>query len=134
MSAVSAAALPQTMNIQGRLSDASGTPVASADYNINFTIYSTDSGGTELWSESRTVSVSNGFYDIVLGTVTPIALPFEDQYYLGIKVGSDSEMTPRVKLTAVPYSFISYNISCTDCIGPGQISDDYVFNTGDNMT
>ena len=42
--------------------------------------------------------------DVVLGTVEGIDLPFNEQYYLGIKVESDDEMTPRFEMTSVPYA------------------------------
>ena len=38
--------------------------------------------------------------------MTPIiSLPFGLPYYLGIKVGADPEMTPRIPLTSVGYAF-----------------------------
>lgn len=134
ISGVTFAAVPQTLNIQGRLTDSTGAPVTSGDYSINFTIYSSSSGGTGLWSEVKTVTVSNSFYDIILGTTTPITLPFNNQYYMGIKVGSDSEMTPRINLTAVPYALVSYNVTCTQCLDTTQIKDIYVLNTGDSIS
>jgi hypothetical protein len=55
------------------------------------------------------VTVSQGVYNVVLGASdllpNPIALPFDQQYYLGVKVGSDPEMTPRIPLTSVGYAF-----------------------------
>jgi len=41
----------------------------------------------------------------VLGNTTPISIPFDAQYYLGVKVGSDAEMSPRRQLTSVGYAF-----------------------------
>ncbi len=33
-----------------------------------------------------------------------------DSLYLGIKVGADAEMTPRIRFTAVPYAFNSQSL------------------------
>jgi len=102
-----AAQIPQTMGVQGKLTDSSGVNV-SGSFNMVFKIYNNVSGGTALYdSGTQAVSVnSNGFYSAVLSNVN---LTFEEQYYLGIAVGSDAEMTPRINLTSSPYSFKSNN-------------------------
>jgi len=50
---------------------------------------------------------SNGIYNIVL---TNVNLNFFTQYYLGVAVGNDSEMTPRINLTSSPYAFEAKNV------------------------
>ena len=64
-----------------------------------FTIYNVStSGGTPLWTETHSVTVSQGVYSVILGegsTPNPINLPFDTTYYLGVQVGADPEMTPR---------------------------------------
>jgi hypothetical protein len=49
--------------------------------------------------------VNQGVYSVNLGDVFPLILPFDKPYYLGVKVGTDSEMTPRRELTSVSYAF-----------------------------
>jgi hypothetical protein len=52
------------------------------------------------------VTVNNGIYNVNLGDVNTItSLPFGLPYYLGVKVGTDPEMTPRIPLTSVGYAF-----------------------------
>ncbi|HIH62710.1 MAG TPA: hypothetical protein HA283_00280 [Nanoarchaeota archaeon] len=51
---------------------------------------------------------SNGIYNIVL---TNVNLNFSTQYYLGVAVGNDSEMSPRINLTSSPYAFEAQNVS-----------------------
>jgi len=46
---------------------------------------------------------SDGIYSVILSSID---LDFSSQYYLGLKVESDSEMTPRINLTSSPYSFL----------------------------
>ena len=44
-------------------------------------------------------------FSVNLGSVSSIDLPFDTQYYLGITVGSDNEMTPKQALSSVAYAF-----------------------------
>lgn len=97
------AAVPEKISYQGNLTNSLGAPVTGSVQMV-FSIYSVDTGGTALWSETQTVIVSNAAYSVVLGSVTPLSLPFDNQYYLGVKVGTDAEMTPRRPLTSIGYS------------------------------
>jgi hypothetical protein len=98
------AAPPQTIAYQGFLTSNTGVPV-NANMSMVFSLYNVANGGTALWSETQSVTVTNGVYTVVFGNITQITLPFDAQYYLGVKVGTDAEMTPRPPLTAVPYAF-----------------------------
>jgi trimeric autotransporter adhesin len=97
-------AVPGTINYQGYLTDSAGTPI-NATVSIVFSLYDTASAVTPLWSETQNVVVASGVYNVNLGAVNPIALPFDAQYFLGVKVGADLEMTPRIPLTSVGYAF-----------------------------
>jgi len=100
------AAVPNLINYQGVLTDSSGTPV-NGTVSMVFSIYSVPTGGSALWFETQNVSVTDGIFSVNLGEVTPIDLPFDSQYYLGVRIGSDSEMVPRIKMTTAPYAFMS---------------------------
>ena len=109
-----ALAIPQTFNINGKLTDTTNSPL-SGTYTFNFSIYSAATGGTHLWT-SNAMSVttdSNGIYNVILNSIN---LEFADQYYLGIKVGTDAEMSPRLNLTSSPYAFRAQNVSATGII------------------
>jgi len=60
------AAIPTTMDFQGFLTDPSGNPI-NGNQSVTFTIYDAVSGGNNLWTETQTVSVSNGLFNAVLG-------------------------------------------------------------------
>ena len=93
-----------TLSIQGILKRANGAAVEDGAYNMVFKLYTTETGGTALWNETQSgVEVSNGIYSTVLGVVTPLTLPFDQLYYLGVSVGS-TELTPRILLTSAPYA------------------------------
>ncbi|PWB71579.1 hypothetical protein C3F09_07595 [candidate division GN15 bacterium] len=102
-------AVPGIIAYQGRLTTPSGTAVPDGNYLIRFAIYSASAGGTVLWdNDYRTVAVSGGLFTYNLGdsVALPITLFASDTArYLGIKVGADPEIVPRVKLNTVPFSF-----------------------------
>ncbi|MFQ6008616.1 MAG: hypothetical protein ACE5K8_06645 [Candidatus Zixiibacteriota bacterium] len=101
------ASVPGMINVQGKLTDQSGQPVPDAIYGITFSIYDVSSGGSALWQETRMVDVTDGLFSILLGQ--SVAIPpslFDDTaLWLGIKVGAESEMTPRQRLSTAPYAF-----------------------------
>jgi len=96
--------IPKTLNIQGKLTDSSGSAL-TGNYNFSFKIYNESTGGTKLWEENQTLAVQDGIYDAILGSSVALTLDFDRQYYLGIQVGTDSEMTPRLNLTSTPYTY-----------------------------
>lgn len=99
------AAPPQTIAYQGYLSTSAGTPVNGA-VTITFSLYTAPAVETALWSETQAgVQVTNGVYAVILGTVTPLTLAFDRQYWLGVKIGADAEMSPRHALASAPYAF-----------------------------
>lgn len=95
--------VPQKINYQGYLSSAVGVPI-NGTVQMVFSIYNAAAGGDALWTETQNVTVSRGVYNVNLGEVTPIALTFDIPYYLGITVGSDSEMVPRNPFASVGYA------------------------------
>ena len=78
--------IPQKMNYQGYLTDSGGTPVHGM-VTMVFSIYDVSTGGPALWSETQNVTVNQGVYSVSLGDATPINLPFDAQYYLGLGLG-----------------------------------------------
>ncbi len=88
--------------IQGRLTDASGNPL-DGNYSMTFRLYDVYSGGTALCQDANTVKVDNGLFTTAMkATDCPIN---GQNLYLGIKVGTDPEMTPRQHVDNVPYAW-----------------------------
>ncbi len=104
------AGVPQTMNYEGRLSNSSGPVNGTA--LMTFSLYSTSSGTTSLWTETQNTTVTNGVFNAVLGTINaiPSSVFANDQLWLGIKVGTDPEMTPRQQLASVGYARVSETV------------------------
>ena len=99
------------INFQGKLVTSSGTNVADSNYSVTFSLYTVSTGGTALASETDSVSTTNGIFQVTFSSLLS-GVDF-NQYplYLGIKVGSDAEMTPRILFTAVPYAFESQQVN-----------------------
>ncbi len=98
--------IPRLMRFQGSLNDSNGMPLEGA-FTVSFRIYDRDIGGIPLWQETQSnINIEEGLFNAELGIITPLnALPFDRQYWISVKPGYDSEMTPRFKLTGAPYSF-----------------------------
>lgn len=134
-----ATGINKQINFQGKLVNANGTNVANGNYNMEFKLYDAASGGTTLWTETRLnnnsqgVPVTDGVFQVNLGSITPLpgSVDFNtDNIYLGINVGStngtctpfsncspDGEMTPRIRFTAAPYAF---NADALDGLSAGN--------------
>src|SRR5262245_8517100 len=81
------AAVPSTISYQGVLTDAGGGIVPDGTHSFTFKIYDVASGATPaLWTETHaSVPITSGRFAVLLGDAgTPIALPFNVQYWLGI--------------------------------------------------
>jgi hypothetical protein len=100
------AQVPNAINYQGLLTDASGNP-ADGTFTIVFGIYSSAAGGTALYSETQSLAVRRGVLTALIGSVTP--LPPEvfaegGERFLEITVNGTT-LTPRRPFTSVPYAF-----------------------------
>src|SRR3989304_3199766 len=102
--------IPKLISYQGVLKDASGN-IVTGDFPMKFKIYNDPTGGSALWTEIQAVAVANGLFSIQLGSINPITtVPFDRIHYLGITVGTGSELTPRTLLSPSPYSFMTMNV------------------------
>jgi hypothetical protein len=92
-----------SLSIQGVLRQPSGKAVADGNYSITFSFYTVEVGGSPIANgiKIQNVEIKDGLYN---ANVDISGIPFNAQYYIGIKVGSDPELAPRAKLTAAPYA------------------------------
>jgi hypothetical protein len=96
-------AIPHLINYQGMLTDDLGDPL-TGPYNLTFRIYDDTTDGNLEWSEIQSgVQVEQGLFNLILGQVTPLALPFDEKYWLEVQV--DSDIMPRIKFTSVGYAY-----------------------------
>ncbi len=95
--------VPEYLNMQGRLTDASGFPVADDTYQLTFRLYDAASGGALLWTEVNSVVTTEGVFSAELGHNTMLDPIFNMPYWVSVQVESDAEM-PRLPLNSVPYA------------------------------
>jgi len=99
------AQIPRVLSYQGVFSDTLGTLKPDGTYSFTFKLYDFPSGGAAVWSETKDLEVKGGVFSTQLGNMTPFASQsFDVPFWLGITVGSDPEIVPRVALSSVPYS------------------------------
>ncbi|MFH1218619.1 MAG: hypothetical protein V1679_02155, partial [Candidatus Peregrinibacteria bacterium] len=104
---VFALAIPKYLSYEGYLTDSDDTALTGT-YNMTFKLYDALTDGNLEWTEVQSgVTVTNGYFAVQLGDTTALTLAFDEQYFLTITVGSDSEMTPRQPVNAVGYSYAS---------------------------
>ncbi len=123
------AQVPLTLGYQAVLTDATATPLADGDYDLTFKLYDVAAGGIALWTETQTVSVLGGVFSVALGSATALSLPFDTAYWLGVSVGTDAELDPRVALTASAYS-----LSSRGTVNEPADGDSFAIRTTDGET
>lgn len=121
------------LSYQGTLTDESGNPLTGS-YGITFRIFDVPAGGTPLWEEvhggSNSITVQNGLFSILLGSLTPIPISVwdETQLFLAMKIGDDAEMNPREPIGAVPFAL---NAGMAQSVPPGSLNSTHVnFTSG----
>jgi parallel beta-helix repeat protein len=143
------AATSNQLNFQGRLLSPTGTLVPDGIYNMEFNLYYVSAGGSTQWTEDRLVTntqgvtVQNGYFSVYLGEYDAFpAINWSEDLYLGMTIrgttscvwGScaptDSEMSPRFKLTAVPYAFRASNVASSNTNSASTNSDAITITTG----
>ncbi|HEX5456580.1 MAG TPA: hypothetical protein VFW77_04400, partial [Candidatus Saccharimonadales bacterium] len=146
------AATSSTINFQARLLSNSGALVPDGFYNAQFKLYSASSGGTAQWTETyydsngvtagndNRVRVVNGYLSVYLGSQTALpSIDWSQEEWLTINIGGttqtatptwDGEMSPRLKLSAVPYALTAGTLAKTT--GANTSTLDWDTQTGAN--
>jgi hypothetical protein len=146
--------VPQKINDEGRLYDASSNAPVTGSHTLKFAIYSASAGGAALWSQTSAVMFDDGFFEATLDGSATATAPFPGglfdgtELFLGVTVDSDIELTPREPFDSVPYAFaagtvvrqmcppgykqdtsVTPYVDCKATIGAGQV--DEVVRVGD---
>ena len=103
--------IPNKISYQGLLTTASGVPATDGSYDLTFQLFTAPSGGVALWTEAQTgVSVQKGTFNVLLGSVTPLAQIFSQPLFLqvtataGPGIGGAVVFSPRNELASAAYS------------------------------
>ncbi|MFO8056425.1 MAG: SUMF1/EgtB/PvdO family nonheme iron enzyme [bacterium] len=135
-----AQSVPQLINYQGRLTDSAGAPLDGVTVDLTFAFYGAESGGTAyLTVLQEDVVISGGLYNVLIGsgTVTPgMESTLSDVFqkhqnvWMGVEVDSDGEMSPRSRITNVPFAEKANTVN-TSWLDSYMASSDY---DGDGYT
>ncbi len=115
------ASIPQLINYQGKLTDAQGQELATAEYSLEFNIYDSPTAGTPVWGPQKfdgvagqghgsTVPVLRGYFNVILGPVDTAGRPIVSacatgpNRVLGIKVNGGVEIQPRQQILSAPFA------------------------------
>jgi hypothetical protein len=109
--AACSAASPRVFGFQGRLTDSAGGPV-NATKNMTFRLWTDDLGGTNVFTETQSVLVSNGLFNVFIGNSTANGQyglagvdPENFSAPLWVEVEVDGEkLAPRTRLGSAPTS------------------------------
>lgn len=108
-SVAAAVGINNQIHFQGKVVNKTvGTNVTNGSYSFIFSLYTVSSGGSAIWTETKSLTVASGIFRTYLGDSTPLpgSVDFNsDSLYLGVDFNGDGEMTPRIRLAAVPYAF-----------------------------
>jgi hypothetical protein len=118
---IAIAAPPHTINYQGYLTNTVGAPV-NGTMGMTFKFYNVESGGSFLYSELQSVIITNGNFNVVLGSPTPIPLPFDAPYWITVTITGDPEMSPRQPLASSPYAFRAAALDSNATVAGLQVS------------
>ena len=99
------AQVPALLNYQGSIQTTADS-LLNGPVEIAFSIYAEETGGSPLWSERRSIAVTDGRFHVLLGSATPLP---EDLFsghsrYLALKIDSDDELRPRQRIVSVAYA------------------------------
>ncbi len=109
--------MPNSIRFQGRLTDQQGYPIVGPDLKVKFALFSVETGGTAVWegSQIQTVATNDaGLFSTDIGPLTAPIFTQNDNLYLQVFVhdgGNFKALSPRQKLTVVPYAFHTENTS-----------------------
>ncbi len=101
------AEIPPYMQFQGKATDTDGTPLNSTDtdYDLTFRIYESISDEVAIWTETHNdVTIENGVFSVLLGTVEPLNISFNMPYWISTEINGAGEMD-RQRIASTGYAY-----------------------------
>ena len=101
--------VPAYLTHQGRLISSDGNPMTGAS-DVVFSLYSSETGGSTIWTQTSTVAFDDGHYTVVLGPGTPqLSTEILDgsTLYLSVELDGAEAFSPRFQVTSVPYALLA---------------------------
>jgi hypothetical protein len=127
------ATVPKLINFQGVLRTPADTVVSDDSYSVTFTIYNAPTGGINLWTETQSVTTTEGLFAVLLGSSNPVpdSVFQGSDRWLGIAVVPDGEMPQRQQLVSVGYA---YRVNSVDGASGGTITSKVSIGLGHTNT
>lgn len=97
--AIAKAAGPELMVYSGIIPQ--GVNQGDGYYDITFSLYGSQQGGSALWTETQSVYVYHGTFAVYLGAAERLNLAFDIPYWVGVRAGGREEIWP---LTGAVYT------------------------------
>ena len=119
--------VPWHVNYQGYLTDDAGTPTNDT-LSMTFRIYDDPIAGTQLWTESQSVVVEQGIFNVVLGSSSPIpwnVFQAGESRWLELQVEAQI-LSPRTEVTSVAYAYRAVNADTADYATAAAADSDWV--------
>ncbi len=112
--------VPRTISFQGVLTDTQGNLIPDGNHALSLKLYDNASSQNPLFTETQTLPVVKGIFNIIIGSVTalPASLSFDRAYFLGVSVDGGLELAPRTALTAVPYALRADRANIAEALAP----------------
>jgi hypothetical protein len=107
---------PRLFTYQGVLITPNGNAVPDGTYQLSIRLYSTPVDGIAVWEEQHSVVTTNGVFDALLGSTSPLPVDFATSYWLAVELRGEDEMLPRTRLSAVPYALYSDRARIADSL------------------
>ena len=98
---VSSSRAQQVISYQGVVTQ-NGTPLSNS-HSVRVSIYTAATGGTAIYTETQSLPFTDGIFNDLIGTVTPLpTFASGTSYYVGVSIDGGAELTPRSQLGAAP--------------------------------
>ena len=106
------AEIPGTISYQGKLTDAEGLLI-DGQRDITFTLFTESSGGGSVWTEPHSdVSVTNGLFNVMLGSTNDLTDVFREKDQLFLEISVEGEpLDPRQKMASTGYALQAKSLS-----------------------
>ena len=106
--------VPGLINYQGRLTDHTGMPIFGDTIQMRFAFLDGDTSAAGLlWGETQAnVTVQNGIYSVLLGSVNPIppSALAASEVYLEVRARGETFL-PRQRVTSAPFSHLAAGLA-----------------------
>jgi hypothetical protein len=104
--------VPELINYQGLLSDASGTPLDSGSCDLVFSLYASPEATIPIWGPEvhEEAQVVQGRFNVILGSTVSLEEAFSaSDRWLGVAVSPEAEIMPRQRVLSAPYAMAAHN-------------------------